>query len=363
MAITLAFALAAVLAAQPGPAQPGPAPAQPGAAPAQAAPARPTRLFSANEPIRVALRGPIRAIVGAAQSSVTPRPARLSLLSPAVEDHAVQLAARGLTRRKREACEFPPLRVQFVGKPPATSLFERQGRLKLVTHCRRSPAFQQHVLLELAAYRLYNVMTERSLRVRVANVDYADEDGRPIISRIGFFIEDSDDAAGRNGMKQLEIRQRFSPARLNARDAARVALFQYMIGNLDWSMRAGPEGANCCHNVELIAPSPASAIVPVPYDFDSSGLVNAPYAAPPEIVRVASVRDRRYRGHCMHNGDALAAAADFRARRGALLGVLGAIGGLEEGRRRGAAAYLEDFFRDIADDQTVTNRLLRTCIS
>ena len=28
-----------------------------------------------------------------------------------------------------------------------------------------------------------------------------------------------------------------------------------MIGNLDWSMRAGPAGEGCCHNSRLIAPA------------------------------------------------------------------------------------------------------------
>lgn len=345
MAARLALALAVTLAAQPGSAA-GPA----------------TRLFSADEPIRLALRGPVRSIAGASESSTTAYPATLALLHPAAEQHSIRLSPRGLTRRKRETCDFPPLRVEFAAKPAAASLFERQRRLKLVTHCRRTEGFQQFVLLELAAYRMFNAMTGRSLRARLASVDYADESGRPILSRIGFFIEDPDDAAQRNGMKQLTIRQSFSSSRLSARDAARVAVFQYMIGNLDWSMRAGPEGSNCCHNIELMAPAPTAPIVPVPYDFDFSGFVNAPYAVPPEQVPVRSVRNRRYRGHCLHNAEALAAAAEFRARRGELLAQLASVPGLEEGRRRAAAVYLDGFFRDIADDESVRDRLLRTCV-
>ena len=95
-----------------------------------------------------------------------------------------------------------------------------------------------------------------------------------------------------------------------------------------------------------------SGIVPVPYDFDCSGFVNAPYAVPargPEPGQ--SVRDRRYRGYCMHNVQALAAAAEFRAKRAQLLAVLAAIPQLDEGRRRKAAAYLDGFFRDIATDE------------
>ena len=142
-------------------------------------------------------------------------------------------------------------------------------------------------------------------------------------------------------------------------------MFEYMIGNLDWSMRAGPAGDTCCHNFRLFAPtaSALSGIVPVPYDFDVSGFVNAPYALPPESLNLNSVRDRRYRGYCLHNAQALAAAAEFRARRGQLLAVLAAIPQLEDGRRRKAAAYLEGFFSDIATDEDVKKRLLKTCIN
>ena len=96
---------------------------------------------------------------------------------------------------------------------------------------------------------------------------------------------------------------------------------------------------------------------------DASGLVNAPYAVPSESLRISSVRDRQYRGYCAHNAQALAAAAEFRAKQSQIVGVLSTIPGLDERRRAGAAAYLDTFFRDIATDETLTRRVLRTCIN
>jgi hypothetical protein len=130
-------------------------------------------------------------------------------------------------------------------------------------------------------------------------------------------------------------------------------------------MRAAHAGETCCHNFKLMGASAnaQAALVPVPYDFDYSGLVNAPYAVPPEELHVSSVRQRRYRGYCMHNAQALGAAAEFRSKRGELLSVLSAIPGLAEDRRRKASAYLEDFFGDIATDADVKARLLKTCIN
>ncbi|MEO5972822.1 MAG: hypothetical protein ABIP91_05620, partial [Sphingomicrobium sp.] len=158
---------------------------------------------------------------------------------------------------------------------------------------------------------------------------------------------------------------RVPSASLSPPHAARSALFQYMIGNLDWSMRAGPAGEPCCHNSKLAGASrsPTGMLVPIPYDFDFSGLVDAPYAEPPDQLHVSSVRNRLYRGYCRHNKEALAAAAELRARRGELLGELDRIPGLEPATRRKAAAFLGGFFNDIASDATVGAKLLKSCVN
>ena len=211
-------------------------------------------------------------------------------------------------------------------------MFAGQKRLKLVTHCQQSPGFQQHLLLEYAAYRLYNLVTPQSFRARLATIDYVEGDGRSHASRLGFFIEDKDDVARRNAMRSPPLGDAVAVDRLEPRAAARFALFEYMIGNLDWSMRRGPAGEGCCHNSRLLE-GPA-ALLPVPYDFDFSGLVDAPYAVPPDDIPVASVRTRVYRGYCRHHHEAMAAVADFRSKRDALLGRAGPHPGLDERSRQ-----------------------------
>ena len=327
-----------------------------GAAAAQA----PTPLFSADAPIRLTIRGPLGAIARAAETSTTSHGATLSI--PGTTDvYPIRLSARGISRRKKETCQFPPLRVEFTQTPAATSLFAGQRRLKLVTHCRQSSGFQQYLLLEYAAYRLFNLLAPVGYRARLATIDYAEPDGRAGTTRFGFFIEDTDDAARRNGFAEARVGDRISPNQLNPRQAARAALFQYMIGNLDWSMRAGPQGEGCCHNFRLAA-DPAGPFFPMPYDFDYSGLVDAPYAVPPDQFRINSVRKRVYQGYCRHNGEALTAAADFRAKRPAIEALFGQIPGMEERTRRKALAYLGGFFADIATDDLARQRVLKGCV-
>ena len=91
-----------------------------------------------------------------------------------------------------------------------------------------------------------------------------------------------------------------------------------MIGNLDWSMQAGPAGRRLLPQQPADRAAGAALFVPVPYDFDYSGLVDAPYAVPPEGFTVRASRPRYYRGYCRHNAEALAAAAEFRAQRPAI---------------------------------------------
>jgi hypothetical protein len=318
-------------------------------------PAPPTPLFASDTPIHISIQGPMAALAN--DRSGTARPAVLTADGVALP---ITLAPRGITRLQQDVCDFPPLRVELTRPAPPATLFAGQHRLKLVTHCKRSGDFQQKVLLEYAAYRMYNLLTPQSFRVRLANVDYLNGDGRPYASRIGFFIEDFSDVAKRNGMDKATAGTMIPVSQLDPHAAARFALFEDLISNYDWSMRAGPAGEPCCHNARLMAVSkaPGTMAIPVPYDFDFSGLVDAPYAAPPEGLPIHSVRERLYRGYCVHGGEATAIAAELAARRSELLGVLATVPGLEPRTQARAASYLDGFFTDLA-----AGKVLKNCVA
>ena len=320
-------------------------------------PAKP--LFASVDPINLTLQGPLQTLI---RDRTFTGSVSATLTDPAGNRIPVSVRLRGITRRAADVCDFPPLRIDLTSPPPTNSVFAGQRRLKLVTHCKSSAGFQQKVLLEYAAYRMYSVLTERSMRARLANITYNDESGRPIIARVGFFIEDEGDVAARNGLGTVHAGTRMPIAYLSPRDAGRFALYMHLLGNHDWSMRAGPPGDDCCHNARLIGVAAPGQVIPIPYDFDFSGLVNAPYATPPDALSISDVRQRLYRGYCSHNAEVLAAARDMQARRGAMLGALNSVPGLDAKTRASADAYLGRFFADIANDQTTTAKVLRTCI-
>jgi hypothetical protein len=327
------------------------------AAPATAA-ERP--LFASNEKIHLTIQAPLNSLIRNRQNENS---IAGTLTEPNGQVLPISLTLRGITRRTEEVCDFPPLRVDFTTPPPPTSLFSGQKKLKLVTHCRSTPSFQQYVLLEYAAYRMYNLLTPHSFRAKLADIDYRDESGRPIVSRIGFFLEDLGEVAHRNGLRESKGPERIPVADLSAPDAARYALFQHMLGNHDWSMRAGPVGKACCHNAELIGPLAPGQTIPIPYDFDFSGYVNAPYATPPAQLDISDVKQRLYRGYCIHNSDVMVAARQMREARPQMLAVLTQVPGLDPKTQARASSYLGGFFDDIGTDASLGSKVLNRCVN
>jgi hypothetical protein len=316
-------------------------------------------LFASSDQLQITIKAPLKTLFRNRQSN--------DKIAGTLTDAAgvalpITLKLRGITRRTSEVCDFPPLRVDFTSPPPGNSVFAGQKHIKLVTHCRNNGSFQQNVLLEYGAYRMYNVLTPHSFRVRLANINYQDADGQPIVTRVGFFIEDLKDVAKRNGTVETHAPPRITVANLSPADAGRYAMFQNLIANHDWSMRAGPEGADCCHNAELIGPLGPASVIPIPYDFDFSGLVNAPYATPPDELQLSSVRQRKYRGYCVNNAEALAAARQMRAMKAQMYAALTSTPGMDPATQQRATSYLDGFFADDASDADVQSKMLSRCI-
>lgn len=318
-------------------------------------------LFSDNSELAMTIEGPINTIVRNAVRSTDPSPATLTV---GEQRFNIELSARGLTRRTGGYCSFPPLRINFENNTLRGTIFQGQNHLKLVTRCRTGG--ENLVVLEYLAYRIYNELTPQGFLVRPVRVTYHDSEGRRRDEvQFGFLIEDVDDLAQRNHLAALDVRNGTVPAtQLDPRAATRVGLFQYMISNLDWDMVSGPAGEDCCHNGKLLAASEAARanVVPVPYDFDYSGFVNAPYAVPPEaITAVHNVTTRYYRGYCRYNDQLPAVIAEFQSRRAAITALIAGETRLPDARRRTAQAFINGFYAVLDDPRRVQSQLTEHC--
>jgi len=255
----------------------------------------------------------------------------------------VQASTRGKLRLARKVCSFPPLRVQFSKKEAKGTAFESQGSLKLVTHCENTGEYEQYVLRESLAYKIANVLTPASFRIRVARATYVDSTtGKTLTTRASFFIEDQNTVARRMQGRIALLEKRLF-RHLDQPSLVRLAVFQVLIGNTDYSIHA-------LHNVRLIQ-DPQGILRPVAYDFDSSGLVNPPYAAPDRRLQISSVLERRYRGPCLPVEELEPTVAEFRAKKAEILALCDAEAGLTRRHRDAAKDYLTDFFDIIANER------------
>ncbi|MGD9965674.1 MAG: hypothetical protein AB7T59_04085 [Hyphomonadaceae bacterium] len=322
-----------------------------------------TPLFAEESELQLTIDGPIGDLVRTARRNTDPFPAAITAAGGPRLD--MQLSARGFSRRTGGICNFPPLRIDLAGDGQRTgTIWQGQNRLKLVTRCRASASYEQLTVLEYTAYRLFNVITPVSYRVRPVRVTYRDSGGRREETQFNFLIEDTDDVAARNGRTAIDAQtNEVRSNQLNGEQAALVGMFQFMIGNLDWDMTQGPAGEECCHNGKLLAASETSRenVLPVPYDFDFAGFVNAPYAVPPEGIPVQNVRQRHYRGLCRFNDQARAAAELFRSRRDQLYAVIDGESRLPNGRRQAARAYIATFFEILDNPQRFERLVIENC--
>jgi len=324
-----------------------------------AAAAQESTLFQSNEPLVIRLEVPLRAVL-ASRDDPEYQPSRIEVANAQGEPLSTDLRVRVRGKSRKEACEFPPLLLNFPDDQPEGSPFASENRMKLVTHCRAGTAPEQHVQLERQIYLALNLLTDMSLRTRAVKITYLDTDSdREIIDRSGFLIEDEERFAERSGLTTVSV-DSIDRALYDASALAMLDVFQYFIGNTDWSAFEGPDGEACCHNVVPFARADG-VLLPVPYDFDASGLVSAPYAVPAEGLPIQSVRQRLYRGRCRDLAALEPVFAAFRAQRDALTALFTTDSGLSERTAERAREYIDDFYAVLADDSKAERAFRRNC--
>ncbi len=254
--------------------------------------------------------------------------------SPISEE--IQLTLRG--KMRRSICTVPPVKLNF--KNGKTSKLTSLGSLKLVNACRTSVYNQQLLLKEYLVYKIYNLITEKSFRVRLAKITYEDNAGKkkPVLQD-AFFIEDVDALAKRNKCKELE-NVKINSEVTDRKQMTLVNIFEFMIGNTDWSI---PNN----HNVKLIKSKKDSLSlpIPVPYDFDFSGLVNADYAVPDPIMKTESVLSRVYRGFPRTMEELEEAILVFNQQKDSIYALINQFEPLSTKNRSQMVSYLEEFYK------------------
>ncbi|HTI06513.1 MAG TPA: hypothetical protein VL549_14500 [Gemmatimonadales bacterium] len=310
----------------------------------------PSSLFVDHEPITLELRGDIHDLLRDRGTQRKQHAARLRYaVSADTGSIDVKLRTRGIFRLR--TCAFPPIRVDFPSHDVAGTPFAGQNRLKLATHCQGSGQFERNLLKEYALYRVFNALTDTSYRVRLARVTYVDSARADTVVRYGFLIESEGELARRVGAEVVEQGQ-VADYITEPSYMTLVAVFEYLIGNTDWSVWGR-------HNIAVLRGSAEPhSLIGVPYDYDFSGAVGAPYATPPPQVPIHSVRERYYRGYCQPDSVRDRALERFRLAKDSIYAAVRAVPGLPERDAKSVLDYFDGFF---SNPGAVRRDLVQTC--
>jgi len=257
-------------------------------------------------------------------------------LSGAEASSTIEIKPRGKFRRR--VCDFPPLKLKFPKKQLLAAGFSEHNDLKLVTHCVDDKEIgQDYLLREYLIYKLYNELSSNSFRVQLVKVTYEDNGPANLgkIKRFGFILEDEDEAANRMGGEQCECRG-VPKDSVMAADERLMSMFQFMVGNADWDFAMS-------RNLLQVRLS-NNYVLPVGYDYDFSGLVNASYALPTSDHKLLTVRDRIYLGHPAANAELQQTINLFQSKKEKLLGIVSGFKLLDKASRDDIAAYLSSFY-------------------
>jgi hypothetical protein len=269
-------------------------------------------------------------------------------------NRTIKLRSRGEFRNA--FCDFPPLSLNFKKGGFEKADMKKIEKIKVVTHCQYGN--EENLFKEYLVYKLYNVLTDLSFKVRLAKIAYisTSEKKAKTINSYCFFIEPANILADRIGSVIVEAtnvtQKNIIPEYMN-----RLAIFNYMIGNTDWSV---PNQ----HNVKVFAgrnyDTPGLGMI-VPYDFDYSGLVDASYAVPYEGLGLSSVRERRYLGECRTDEEFLLALKEFSEKKSEFIKVINDFPLLDAKTKKNMTKYLDEFFNSLNKPSSLVSDMRRGC--
>jgi hypothetical protein len=317
-------------------------------------PQPPTPLFASNDPIAIRLTADFKTIFKD-RDTTEQKWFPASFAWSAGKDSGqlnVELTTRGHYRLKAGTCSFPPLRVRFPKEGRQGTLFDKQGTIKLGVHCKtENKRYEQLVYQEYLVYRAFNAITDSSFRVRFANATYVDSVAGTTIQEPSFFIEDAEDLGDRMGMADFDL-QGASFADVDTSHASLMSVFFYFVGNTDWSLPY-------LHNVRVFMLN--GAFVPIPYDFDWSGVVDAPYARPDYRLGTRTVRERVWRGPCYPSDVLDKAIQRISFAKDTIYARYRGQEGLDPKLLKESLEYYDEFFKLAADRKSWERELRVNC--
>jgi len=301
-------------------------------------------LFDSDEILSITLKGNIRELLNDRADKPASHPVTLYYRNKDSSEVniPVQMKTRGHFRKLKENCKYPPLQISFPADVNRLSpVFSGQKKLKLVMPC----VGDNYIIREWLVYKIYNLITPKSFRARLVRINLDDlKNKKQPAAFYGFLIEDEKQMAARN--KATAVEQKLRPEETKQDAFLTMAVFQYMVGNTDWSVQY-------LQNIKLLKTDSFPQLITVPYDFDHSGIVNAPYAHPAEQLLMSSVQERRYRGYCIKDMKLFEKPISlFNRAKSDIYNLYTKSNLLDEKYVKSVTKYLDEFYATINDPKS-----------
>lgn len=290
--------------------------------------------------IQLTIKGNLEHLFVASHTADHFHPAHITVQrGDSVQTTAIKIARRGVTRKK--ICDFPPIKLKFPKSYLKEVGLSSFNDYKLVTHCMEGE--DNLVLKEYLTYKLFNQLTEKSFRVKLAKVTYLDDSGKvPADEHFAFIIESNKELANRlNGALLNPEKQKIT--RVDKEQYKKMVLFQYMIGNTDWNLSKG-------HNIKWIQSEHTETPTPIPYDFDYCGLVNADYAVPHPQIPINNVRERFLQFRGKNKKELLPICENFKLHKAELIAICKEFTRLDAATKADILHFLESFFIELEEE-------------
>jgi len=248
----------------------------------------------------------------------------------------IKIAQRGKFRRTK--CEnMPPLKLNFKKSQLRESGLAEFDDLKLVTHCLNDFEEAKQILIrEFLAYKIYNELTDLSFRVQLVKVNYYDTSSKRELSQYGILIEDTAQLRHRINAEKIGKAYNLSKEKFNQSQARVVSVFNYLIGNSDWSIQQN-------RNVKILLRNGRHILVP--YDFDFSGFVDSPYTVLKREHKISSSKERIYLGFKEDDDELLSTFKFFQKKRNLILKVIDDCRVIDKSEKRILKRYLKSFYK------------------
>lgn len=269
-------------------------------------------------------------------------------------EKTMRIKARGNFRRSH--CSMAPFWLNIRKANVGNEYLQDVKKIKIVTRCSGSKAFDEYVLKEFLAYKIFNIISPVSFRVRLIRMTYVDTGRKNKITEGWAFMIEPEEMVGERNDGLVVKKDDLAMSLMKPADMDIVSLFMYMIGNSDFSV-AGR------HNLKILGlPGFGSeGYTPVPYDFDYSGLVDASYAVPGENLGIKSVRDRYYLGPCRSDEAFITAIEHINQYQDEILQLVKEFDFLDPKYKKSAVSYLQEYFKLSANQQALIHSLKHTC--